>query len=85
MDHWSEEYRVVSEHRSCEVISLLLSVLKVSDSNLGPGTEYPDSLSWFSQALQENAGPLLSTSLPIHNSLIILSLDDLQYIPNLSD
>jgi hypothetical protein len=52
-----------------EWVTLLLCILEILDSSLGPETGYPDR--GFPQALKENVGMLSFTSFPVSYSLII--------------
>jgi hypothetical protein len=64
-------------------LALLLRIREVQGSDLRPKTGYPEGFRGFPQSLQANAStvlrtrlrPLPSTTLPIHDSLIILSFD----------
>jgi hypothetical protein len=61
---WLLQFRdIVSPHQHeqlnimVEWLTLLLRILELPDSNLGPETSHPDGgFSWLSQSLQANSG-----------------------------
>jgi hypothetical protein len=73
--NWSETRNVVVES-----LTLLLRILEILASNLGPETGYPEFFSWFYSVPQADAGIVshnytTTASFQISNSCITLLFD----------